>query len=125
MHTVAKCESSESLSHAHSDQLPLVDQCDLTSTSQPMLGVLFFPKAPQATKEPHTQYQRTASTHLASQGRATTRYSSWVSQLPQDKSIKTKILQRNVMHKISDPYPSSSIIFIEFLSRFFPKFPFN
>jgi hypothetical protein len=124
MRTIAQGDSSESLSCVLRPA-PACRPCDFTGTSQPMLGVLFFPLSPQATKGPHTLNQGTTSSQLASQGRATTRHPSWVSQLPQDKSVKSKILQRNVTHPRRDPYSSSSILYIEFLSDFFPKFPFN
>jgi hypothetical protein len=64
-------------------------EIDLTGTSQPMLGVLFFPLSPPEPQRGHTHKTREkSSSQLASQGRATTLFSSWVSQLPQEKSVK-------------------------------------
>jgi hypothetical protein len=86
MCTIAKCECSEVVVPCmRSVQLPLANRCDLTGTSQPTLGVLFFPLSPPSHKGATHTIPENASTQLASQGRATTRYPSWVSQLPQEK----------------------------------------
>ena len=63
--------------HADSLLLPLLlllaDLNELTGTSQPTLGVLFFPLNPLSRKGATHMIPENASTKLASQGRATTR----------------------------------------------------
>ena len=66
MCTVAKCDNSKSLSSARSIQLLLVNRCDITGTSQPMLGVLFFPLSPLSHKGATHTILENYSTQLAS-----------------------------------------------------------
>jgi hypothetical protein len=65
--------------------LSLSNRCDLTDTSQPMLGVLFFPLIPLSQKAAMHTIPENVITQLASQGRDTTRQTRWVSQVPQEK----------------------------------------
>jgi hypothetical protein len=80
-----------------------------------MLWVLFFPLIPPSRKGVMHTTPQNVSSQLALQGRATTRYSSWVSQLTQKKLNQDKIRQRNVTEARWDPpYSSFSILFIDF-----------
>jgi hypothetical protein len=88
--------------------LSLADREDLTGTSHPMLWVLFSPLShPRHKGDTHTIPNNSIS-HISSQGRATTHYPSWVSQLPQKKLSQDKIWQRNVTQARCD----NSILFL-------------
>jgi hypothetical protein len=100
---------------------PLVNREDLTSTSHPMLGVLFFSRSTPSHKGAMHTLKEKSSSQLASQGRATTLYSRWVSQLPQEKLVK-KIRHYNLTHASRDSFLFSSIYFIYF---FLVTFPFS
>jgi hypothetical protein len=94
--------------------LSLVDRRDLTGTSQPMLGVLYFPLSPPSRKGATHYPDGTSSSQLASQGRATTPIRAGKSQLLTSKSVKSLIRQRNVTLTVDPPSSFSSLSFIEF-----------
>jgi len=68
--------------------LPLANCEDLSGTPHSTLGVILFPLSPPSYEGTTHINQRKDSSQLASQGRATTLYLSWISQLPKEKSVK-------------------------------------
>jgi hypothetical protein len=102
---------SELMSRMRSVQLSLADRRDFTGTSQPMLGVLFFPLSPPSAKGPHTLTRESTSSQLASQGRATTPHRAGYPNSHKLSQSSIYFLQCNVTQnrRIHHPSPPSII----------------
>jgi hypothetical protein len=108
--TLAKCENAPSFCLTRSIQLPLANRCDLTGTSQPMLGVLFFPLSPPSHKgATHTIPENSLAPKSPRKVKLPLVTRAGYPNSHKRSSVKTKIQQRNVTHKneIHTPPPPS------------------
>jgi hypothetical protein len=81
------------------------------NTSQPMLGVLFFPLSPPSRKGATHKNQKSIAPKLASQGRASTLCQVLESQLSQVKLSQEKFWQHNSTNKSEIPFSLSLQLF--------------
>jgi hypothetical protein len=88
--TMIEVENSKKFSHACApSNSPLANYDDFTGTSQPMLGVLFFPLIPWSHKgATHNHNQNTLASSSPCKVELPPSLSSWVSQLSQVNLVK-------------------------------------
>jgi hypothetical protein len=99
-------------------QLPLADRRDLIGTSQPTLGVLFFPLSTPSRKGATHTIQRFRLALSSPRKAELPLLSELGIPTPTSKSIKSIFLQRNVTQTEDDPSSFSFLYFIEFRTSF-------